>query len=1204
MSEIKPATKSGQVSRRLTELRNLPVVSITDGVELGTVSSFLLDYERGHLAAFVLSSRKPGIGVRAVPYNSVSSFGSFAVTLTKAGDVCDLTDNKELLALFEKDVPLLGSKVCFENDDRIVGFVKDVSVSLEDGSLLLLTVTSDTGFTSPYRATVPFSTVKSVTKDVVVLSGDQRLSYRKEGVLARSEDRSGGFVPLVLEDAKWRETLDERIREAMEKVHRELKDRFFADHEQFYLSHEKERILAELTKALYGKIEEYYEKKFNDTAQAFKELLMDAARNFVSEEKFAEEISATKSAREADKLEIETKTVAEVESVKAGADDAISRVKAEVARIESTYAETLKNEIEAVTRKLNATIGTRIDALRSDISVIRQEIDERTDTRVLSLTASVQEFERGISKQIEAIRESVASESEKVASDAAKSVVELEKKTVEFEGKITEYEKESAENGRLLKEDILNNMDALKAELETGIAGFKSDLENAMAALRSENESRIGDAEARTDALVKSVREDVGHISVTTLRHDEYDGERKKTEESLAAFGVVVENLRGEIESRMEEIAARIPSIDPEAVRNELRGEMKEKLSQLVTVEEVKILRESLIGRVESELVDGISRARNEFDAKLVETSGSLVKEVEKVAGALEENRAALRNDVEGLMSLIEALKGEIEDKVSEKALATLGSAREELRSGIENLSATMGQLREEIEEKTSVKLTDGLETARVNLRYEVETLTAAIDLLKGEIEEKATAKAAAAVEFVKNIAEKIEGEIAGLASEVVKESDFRAESEKTAEKYEELLKKLESRFGELAERIPEFDPAGFRSEMMELLQSFARHDDLEAAGESLRVGMKNEIEEASMQAGSAIAALEGRLSRLPEITPEDLSAFKKTVFDETIGRAGEMFADAEKQLAELGDKIHGALSLLEEKASIAEIDSIKEEITEKFEEKASLTELEYIKEDITKRFEEKASIEEIEGIKGAFEERFDEKAGSVETEFREFAEELRQHLNEVEEKIAEMAANAGSELFPEELRVKFEIEIEKLKQAADDKIAEAAGRLFAQTPEKQPEIDIKALVESQVESRVKEIREEILQELAETAEYGTGTPTAIQQIAPDAKALEAQVLEQVTASIREKGIIKLMFDADKVAEKAASFPDAATEEQAGAFLGSDLEEKLIGKRSRRDIYTDDNFLVVKKGEMIDKDVIRRARDYGKFLELTLDPEE
>jgi hypothetical protein len=84
-------------------------------------------------------------------------------------------------------------------------------------------------------------------------------------------------------------------------------------------------------------------------------------------------------------------------------------------------------------------------------------------------------------------------------------------------------------------------------------------------------------------------------------------------------------------------------------------------------------------------------------------------------------------------------------------------------------------------------------------------------------------------------------------------------------------------------------------------------------------------------------------------------------------------------------------------------------------------------------------------------------------------------------------------------------------------------------------------------------------------------------------------------------GLIKLAFDPARLARRAEGFPEKATEENVAAFFGGELASKMLGKRAPRDIYTDENVRVIQKGEALTEDALRRARDYGKFIELSLD---
>jgi len=1054
-------TKSGPASKRLTELRNLPVVSISEGVELGGVNGFLIDYEKGVLAGFLLASRKPGGGVRVAPWAAVSSFGNFAITLTKTSDVRELASDAYLLALFEKDIPLLGANVCFEGDDKLVGFVKDVSVNVENGSLLLLTVTSDEGFTSPYRASVPFSSVVSVTKTRVTIRGDQRVAYRKEGILGRAEER-GSFVPLVLEETRWRAMLDERVRETMEKVQRELKDRFFADHEQFYLANERDKLFKDVSETISKKIDGFFEQKFDETARAFKELLTETARGLTPVEKFEEALGAVKAEQERhanSTVELIGRTF---DTLKTAAENRASELREEAAQLAADTDARLKEGLESLARKLGAELDSKLDALRDSESAARADSEKRLDTRVLSLNADVQEFERRLEKSIEELRDAM---NEKLAAGAAGL-------RDEFTALMDEL-KSGIEAGLAgLKEDLEAGVSAAGGELAAAVRGFDAKmeaareiLESTRGELRAEFAGLLEASAKQTSELLNSMREDIGDLAMNSVRHDELASLEERLNAGLAAAGseLAAEHeqtaerfnaARRYIDLKIDDLAARIPSVDPEAVRAEIL-DLIQTLAQREELNEVS----------------------------------------EKVTRALDE---ALEKTARGL------------DDVSEKVARDLDSALEKSAA----MAAEAAAAREELNEKIG-----GLSRA-----LEALPGAGALDSLREAVIEEITGK-------IEAYSRETEGRLGGLGE---LEADVRRLLE-LSEKETGRIEKLEERVDEVA----------------------AKHLEIQ-----------NSMEGVSL---------------------EDLKSFKKTVFEEVLARAGEFLVDADRRLAGFGEELKAGLE--NSAAAAARIEEAVSAAGASFEERLS---------EMAGRF---AEAGELRRFKEEFTARLDAKAGMLENGARGLAAELDRRVKELSSRIGAAAGGPSAD----DIRQLIDGALGDWKQKIEARLAELVERRFAESaagayvaaagaaPQETP--DIAAIVESGIEKRIEELREEILEELADQA----ADAEAKQPPGFDVDALRERMLDDVVAAVRDRGLIRLMFDPDRLAESAATFPQEATEEQAAAYIGSNVEKRMLGKRSQRDIYTEDNFCIVKRGEIIDAEVIRRARDYGMFIELSLD---
>lgn len=248
-------------ARLFADMRNLPVVCIDTGRETGVVGGFLVDPEQRRLAAFVLGARDVGRGVRVLPIDRVKSLGGFALTVESEKDIIDLVSSEEYLALFEKDIQLLGVKA-LSSGEKLLGYVRDVTFDRDTGALFLARVASDASFLSPFQATIPFGAIGEIRSDAVILTADADFAFSRESD-APTAQFDQLYVPLVLKEEQMRAAFVARVSDEMEKLRREVRESLEQVHEEHFIQRWKPLLRNELmddlrreADGLYRKVEE------------------------------------------------------------------------------------------------------------------------------------------------------------------------------------------------------------------------------------------------------------------------------------------------------------------------------------------------------------------------------------------------------------------------------------------------------------------------------------------------------------------------------------------------------------------------------------------------------------------------------------------------------------------------------------------------------------------------------------------------------------------------------------------------------------------------------------------------------------------------------------------------------------------------------------------------------------------------------------
>lgn len=132
--------------KKSVEILGLPVISITEGRELGMSKTLLMDAKNGTVAAITIEDADWYRGVKLIPYESVIAIGDDAVTITSSENILTLDDAGDYEQLLDENIRIIGTKAITKSG-TIQGKISEVFVG-DDGKIEKCEVTAPDGTTT------------------------------------------------------------------------------------------------------------------------------------------------------------------------------------------------------------------------------------------------------------------------------------------------------------------------------------------------------------------------------------------------------------------------------------------------------------------------------------------------------------------------------------------------------------------------------------------------------------------------------------------------------------------------------------------------------------------------------------------------------------------------------------------------------------------------------------------------------------------------------------------------------------------------------------------------------------------------------------------------------------------------------------------------------------------------------------------------
>lgn len=152
--------------KKSLEILGLPVISITEGRELGLSKSLLIDAKNGTVAAITIEDESWYRGVKLLPYSSVIAIGNDAVTVISSENILTLEDAGDYESMLDANIKIIGTKAITKSG-TIQGNVVEIFVG-ENGKIEKCEIEASDGSLSEITA----DQVSIFGKQVTVIDSD------------------------------------------------------------------------------------------------------------------------------------------------------------------------------------------------------------------------------------------------------------------------------------------------------------------------------------------------------------------------------------------------------------------------------------------------------------------------------------------------------------------------------------------------------------------------------------------------------------------------------------------------------------------------------------------------------------------------------------------------------------------------------------------------------------------------------------------------------------------------------------------------------------------------------------------------------------------------------------------------------------------------------------------------------------------------
>ncbi len=177
--------------KKTQKILGLPIISISDGLEIGRVKSIIINADRGAIDYIVVDSGIQIFSARVIPTDDVLGIGEYALTIENSGVITDISKIPAAIQLLQNDIRVKGTKVLTKKGS-LIGEIGDIYIDDNDNCRITgLEFIAD--ITQKQIRLIPRDSVITFGKNLTVVKEDVESSLLDTAAQLDSEPGTGDF---------------------------------------------------------------------------------------------------------------------------------------------------------------------------------------------------------------------------------------------------------------------------------------------------------------------------------------------------------------------------------------------------------------------------------------------------------------------------------------------------------------------------------------------------------------------------------------------------------------------------------------------------------------------------------------------------------------------------------------------------------------------------------------------------------------------------------------------------------------------------------------------------------------------------------------------------------------------------------------------------------------------------------------------------